>query len=312
MGSYCTDLADGGIFVAQAIQGGVDYIIRKDNVQREFKVLMTDNKRDCIGIRGIRIGSNEALFLLMKERVATGNQKSQCYIMSISIPSSSDIKEESLSFPRSRLVLYFAPTLMKVIRIEEENLTYLLLGKPNGSVDAYTYQSNAVSRPFSPSNEFSDFFPRSSYPVLSIDFCPITESHRIWAVGYANGLVCIYSLVGVAFTEKLKMKPCVHEFGPLCENQCLSEKERKGQKFVFVTYQSSPVYEVRILTPFGRGDTGLNLRVDLLTTCYDGVLLRYVDVWSRGLMNPVPLCDLKDVSYVNCLEVIPQKDGLSK
>lgn len=29
-------------------------------------------------------------------------------------------------------------------------------------------------------------------------------------------------------------------------------------------------------------------------------------------MNPVPLCDLKDVSYVNCLEVIPQKDGLSK
>lgn len=40
MGSYCTDLADGGIFVAQAIQGGVDYIIRKDNVQREFKVLM--------------------------------------------------------------------------------------------------------------------------------------------------------------------------------------------------------------------------------------------------------------------------------
>lgn len=103
-----------------------------------------------------------------------------------------------------------------------------------------------------------------------------------------------------------------HEFGPLCENQCLSEKERKGQKFVFVTYQSSPVYEVRILTPFGRGDTGLNLRVDLLTTCYDGVLLRYVDVWSRGLMNPVPLCDLKDVSYVNCLEVIPQKDSLSK
>jgi len=43
MGSYCTDLADGGIFVAQAIQGGVDYIIRKDNVQREFKVLMTGN-----------------------------------------------------------------------------------------------------------------------------------------------------------------------------------------------------------------------------------------------------------------------------
>lgn len=36
-----------------------------------------------------------------------------------------DIKEESLSFPRSRLVLYFAPTLMKVIRIEEENLTVL-------------------------------------------------------------------------------------------------------------------------------------------------------------------------------------------
>lgn len=87
-------------------------------------------------------------------------------------------------------------------------------------------------------------------------------------------------------------------------------KERKGQKFVFMTYQSSPIYEVCILTPFGGGDTGLDLRVDLLITCYDGVLLRYVDVWSRGLMRPVPLCDLRDVSYVNCLEVIPPDDKL--
>ena len=34
-----------------------------------------------------------------------------------------DIKEESLSFPRSRFVFNFVPTLMKVIRIVEENLT---------------------------------------------------------------------------------------------------------------------------------------------------------------------------------------------
>lgn len=72
----------------------------------------------------------------------------------------------------------------------------------------YTYQINAT-RKLSQSNDFSDFFPRSSYPILSIDFCPITEQHRIWAMGYANGLVCIYSLVGVTFTEKLKVKPCV-------------------------------------------------------------------------------------------------------
>ena len=101
------------------------------------------------------------------------------------------------------------------------------------------------------------------------------------------------------------------EYGPLLDGNSITKDDRKSQKLVLAAYLSSPVYEVRLLLPFGIPEDELNLRVDLLATCYDQALLQYKDILMNGLMNASPCCDMKEVSCVNCVEVV-KKDSNTK
>lgn len=94
------------------------------------------------------------------------------------------------------------------------------------------------------------------------------------------------------------------EYGPLLDGNSITKEDRKSQKLVLAAYLSSPVYEVRLLLPFGIPEDDVKLRVDLLATCYDQALLQYKDILMNGLMNATPCCNMKEVSCVNCVEVV--------
>ena len=94
------------------------------------------------------------------------------------------------------------------------------------------------------------------------------------------------------------------EYGPLLDGNSITKEDRKSQKLVLAAYLSSPVYEVRLLLPFGIPEDDVKLRVDLLATCYDQGLLQYTDILMNGLMNAIPCCDMKEVSCVNCVEIV--------
>lgn len=70
-------------------------------------------------------------------------------------------------------------------------------------------RSAGHSRKLTHSKFFNDFFPRTQSPMLCMDFLELSDTRRFWAFGYANGLICVFSISTVRFENRNKLKAVV-------------------------------------------------------------------------------------------------------
>lgn len=47
--------------------------------------------------------------------------------------------------------------------------------------------------------------------MMCMDFIELSDTRRFWAFGYANGLVCVFSISAVQFENRSKLKTVVLE-----------------------------------------------------------------------------------------------------
>ncbi|OAO14501.1 hypothetical protein AV274_3804 [Blastocystis sp. ATCC 50177/Nand II] len=308
-GCYCCALKDEGELIVLAVKGGVEYIIQKDGKQRIMNISLGEKSNlNCIGISGFSVNNDESLIFLMKKVVVTPSSKERSQLIVITIPSSSDIKEEDVTFPKSRCRLDFVPTFMKCVMISSNGSygqnRFVFLGKQDGFAVVVNCESTSEhSRKLTRSNHFTDFFPRTQSPMMCMDFIELSDTRRFWAFGYANGLVCVFSISAVQFENRSKLKTVVVEYDPI-DDQPLTKNIEKIEKLVLATHLPSPVLSVSLFKHAPQ-DGRESPRVDLIVSSGEDLFAQFPDFLQRGLSRHAPFCkQLSEQSDWNCVNAV--------
>ena len=92
-------------------------------------------------------------------------------------------------------------------------IQFIFLGNANGTTTVFDIYVNGIEKSLrlSRSHFFTDFFPRAQSYLVSMDFLEVNENRRFWAFGFANGLVCVYSISLCRFENKSNLKTKVYQ-----------------------------------------------------------------------------------------------------